>query len=164
MVFLEINNAELKKEISHFMQRLDTTVEYKYVMWVKCNVIKDTISEYFIFPNPTFAFLDSEPFHFVCSVDERPVFFEVRSLSSIDCETPVFKIKREALMDLIKREFPKEYNDLMQLKENEVYLPFIPNEYPETLVLIFINGKLSNKKNGRGLLERSFDVQMDKVR
>ncbi len=158
MEFLEINNCELKKEISRFIQRLDTTVEYKYVMWVDCNEINDTIFEYLIYPNPTFGFLDVDPFHFVCSVDKRPVFFAMKSLSRVGCESPFFKLKQAVAMDLIKREFPEEHDDLMKLKDNELYLPHIPNEYPETLILIFINGKLTKKKIGSGLLDRSFDL------
>ena len=157
MEFLEINNIELKNEISHFIQRLDTTVEYKYVLWVDCNEINDTVFEYSVYPNPTFGFLDVDPFHFVCSVDERLVFFAVKGLSKGGGGNSFFKLKREVMLDLVKREFPKEYNDLISLTENEVYLPFIPNEYPETLILIFIKGKLIKKKFGRGFLDQSYD-------
>ncbi len=154
MEILEINNSELKKEISSFIQRLDTTLEYKYVMWADCNEINDSVFEYLIYPNSTFGFLNVDPFHFVCSVDKRPVFFAMKSLSRVGCESPFFKLKQEVVMDLIKREFPEEYNDLMKLKDNELYLPFVHKEYPETLILVFTNGKLTEKKIGHGLLDR----------
>lgn len=149
--FLEINNKELETEIDHFIQQLDTTVKYKYVIWVECNEINDTVFEYSVYPNTTFAFLDVDPFHFICSVDKRPVFFAIKSLSRAGCENPYFRLKKEVVMDLIKQNFPEEYNELIRKKDNQLYLPNIPNEYPETLRLIFINGKLTSKKIGRGL-------------
>lgn len=148
---LEINNQELKIEISHFIQRMDTTVKYKYITWVECNEINDTLFEYSVYPNSTFAFLDVNPFHFVCSVDNHPVFFAIKSLSKAGPENPYFKLKKEVVMDLIKQNFPEEYNELIKKKDNQLYLPNIPNEYPETLKLIFTNGKLTSKKIGHGL-------------
>lgn len=154
---MKINNEVLETEISRFFQRLDTTVEYNYVMWVDCDEINDTVYEYYAYPNSTFGFLEVDPFHFVCTVDNRPVFFAVKGLSGVGCESQFFKLKQEVIMDLIKREFPEEYIELIKKKENELYLPNIPNEYPESLILIFTNGKLTGKKTGRGLLNRSLN-------
>lgn len=159
---LEISNKELKTELSSFIQHLDSTVEYKYVMWVNFNEINDSVFVYYVYPNPTLGFLDVDPFHFCCAVDNRPVFFAVKSFSKSNYENPFFKLKQEVVMDLIKHEFPEEYTNLVKLKKDELYLPFIPNEYPETLILIFTNGKLTEKKIGRGLLDRSYDVETGK--
>jgi hypothetical protein len=149
-VYLEIDNKELKNEIYGFIQKLDSTVECNYVIWVELMELNDSVIQYLVYPNTTFAFLDIDPFHFICSVDNRPVFFVINNLSKVGYESPYFKLKSEVIMDLIKQNFPEEYKEILKKKDDQLFLPNITNEYPETLRLIFTNGKLTEKKAGRG--------------
>jgi hypothetical protein len=149
--YMEIENDVLKTEIANFMQRLDSTFKYKYVMWVDCRVINDTVLEYYAYPQITFGFLEVDPFHFVCSVNNRPVFFSIKSLSGSKNVNLFFKIRKVDVLDLIKHEFPEEYIKMKEMKDNKLFLPSIHYDYPESLSLIFVTGKLTEKKMGRGL-------------
>ncbi len=141
--YLEINNEELEREIIDFIEECkNISIKRDFTVSVHCKDLNDSIKRYTLLYEPQ-AVLSC--YHFICKVGDRDVLFYMNAGQDNSWQS-FFEQKEFAWLDMMKRNFPDEYDARKEERVFPIMLYHGPNRY-----LTFLNGKLINVTNMPGL-------------
>ena len=155
--YLEINNKVLENEIikyTHYTDSLDDN--NPFIIWVCINQINDSTKRFVIMSATDASLFIDIPYHFICNIENREVFFTDIAVLSEKCwdKKNFFNLKQSAHLEVMKKYFPKDYEKYLfdiertkQGKEVEVITSFYD---PVNCYLTFIHDKLAKKEMKRG--------------
>lgn len=149
-VYLEINNKELEQQIIEYTEYTDsTTIIHPYVLNVYCLEINDSTNRYIIQGDIDPSIFKMIPYHFICKVGGRDVFFTMLSgiVKKDWGKRNFFNLKESAYVDFMKKYFPEDYKYYIENKEKKVQINYEPN----LCYLTFVQDKLVKKEMRRGL-------------
>jgi len=154
--YLEINNKVLEKEIIEYDKFIDSTFSDPYVIKVSCIEKNDSITRYVIGAIDGTDILEMFPYHFICKINNKDVFFTMYSgLVFGDKKHNFFKLKQNEIERIMKKYFPQEYSKYLinkeKKKKGEMYEVIMTTFEPNMYYLTFNRGKLINKEIRRGL-------------
>lgn len=118
--YLVLNNKALEREIMEYSKFVEQ--EHKnneYVIHVYCKNINDSITRYVLNYNLDPGSLFPDRLSFICSVDGKDVFFTVMAAAPPFCRRNFFAVKDEAMAKIIRKNFPKYYNEMINKKGQE---------------------------------------------
>lgn len=154
--YLEINNKVLEKEIIEYDKFIDSTVSKPYVINVYCIEKNDSITRYVIGAIDGLDILEIIPYHFICKINNKDVYFTMYSgLVFGDKNHNFFKLKQTEIERIMKKHFPEEYSRYLINKEKEkkgeIYEIVMSTFEPEMYYLTFNRDKLIKKEIRSGL-------------
>ena len=169
--YLELNNKDLEREIIKYDKFIDSICSESYVLQVNCIEKNDSITRYVIGAIDGTHILDMFPYHFICRVNNKDVFFTMYSGLVLYGKTPnFFKLKSSEIERVMKKYFPKEYathhKDKEKYKNDETYEVIESIFEPEMYYLTFNLNKLINKEIKRGMPQDfiPIDTELEKQR
>lgn len=147
--YLELNNKVLEQEIEGYAKFVDPQIDEPYVIRVFCFEVNDTTSRYVIHFITQPEDIQMCPYHFVCKIGERDVFFTM--LAGVGKtgwkDNNFFYLKKEACDEFVKKYLPDDYK-YYEKGTNKV--PWVLYD-TEMCYLTFVNDKLVKKELRRGL-------------
>jgi len=154
--YLELNNKVLEREIIKYDKYIDSISTKSYVIHVNCIEKNDSLTRYVIGAIDGTDILDMFPYHFICRVNNKDVFFTMHSgLVYMGKNRNFFKLKSSEIERIMKKYFPEEYATHLQNKEKEkrgeIYIRTVSVFEPEMYYLTFNQDKLIDKEIKRGL-------------
>jgi len=169
--YLELNNKDLEREIIKYDKFIDSICSESYVIQVNCIEKNDSITRYVIGAIDGTDILDMFPYHFICRINNKDVFFTMRSgLVSFGKKKNFFNLKSSEIERIMKKYFPKEYATHIKNKEKEkkgeTYTVIESIFEPEMYYLTFNRNKLINKEIKRGMPDDflPIDTELEKQR
>jgi hypothetical protein len=169
--YLELNNKDLEREIIQYDMFIDSICSKSYVIQVDCIEKDDSITRYVIGAIDGTHILEMFPYHFICKVNNKDVFFTMRSgLVYFGKKQNFFNLKSSEIERVMKKYFPDEYAEHIKNIEREkkgepttVSLTFFE---PEMYYLTFNQNKLINKEIKRGMPDDylPIDAELEKQR
>lgn len=151
--YLTINNKMLENEISTYINNIDSLVEEPHIFNVTISSIDHSTSKYVIDYRYDTNSFENFPYHFVCIVNNHKVYFTVKAaLVMTDKKNRNFFInKKEAILQIMKKQFPKEYSEYQYFLETGIEnRNFYYNKLP-MCELVFRNDSLVKKVMRGGL-------------
>nr|WP_320039405.1 hypothetical protein [uncultured Bacteroides sp.] len=147
--YLELNNKVLEREIEGYAKYADSIFKESHIINVYCLEVNDSTSRYVVdcVTNP--EIIKKWPYHFVCKIGERDVFFTMLAgiVKKDSGNKNFFNMDEKAYGGFIKRYFPGDYK---YYKEGMQKAPCNINDI-EMYYLTFVNHKLVKKELKRGL-------------
>lgn len=152
-VYLLLNNDELKHEIIRYAEFTDSIENNKQrIIRVYFSQINDSTEQFVITSDIDASLLEDIPYHFVCKIGEREVFFTaVAGLVRKDWgKRNFFNLKEKTYIEVMKRYFPKEHKEYLEqierIKRGETYSVLVRNYDPVNCYLTFVYDKLVNRE------------------
>ena len=154
--YLELSNKDLEREIIKYDKFIDSICPKSYVIHVNYIEKNDTITRYVIGALDGTDILDMFPYHFICRINNKDVFFTMRSANVyMGKNHNFFKLKSSEIERIMKKYFPEEYVTHLENKEKdrkgETYNVTMSIFEPEMYYLTFNRDKLINKEIKRGM-------------
>lgn len=150
--YLTIKNESLKNEIKNFIAHINSINKNKYVVTVRQKQFNDTLSAYKISYIEHASYFRDMPFHFVSKVENRNIYFTIAGLNQIVFSEhggdsyDFFSIPDETYLNFMKIEFPEQYEQYVNLPNNDFFFPDIIDGYPEMWTLTFVKDHLIKKE------------------
>lgn len=145
-VYLEINNKQLEREIVEFTKiAKNPDKEDSVVLIVNYWHINDSTMKFQI----TNCFnYEYEPFHFVCKVNGRDVYFKDTNLENRinNTKKEFFKLKKSTKDEITKKYYPSKLKEKTYIVGKDTFL-IVPNFYSyHECTLTFIRDSLVEKR------------------
>ncbi len=140
--YLVLDNKNLEREIVEFSKfaEKDTHGE-EYIIHVYYRNINDSISRYCIAYEFTPGLLFAHSL-FIYNVGGQDVFFTMSGISTFSRKRDFFAVKDEAMIDIMKKYFPKHFDEMINKKGEECVLNLL---HAELWYLTFLDDKLIGK-------------------
>nr|WP_320039407.1 hypothetical protein [uncultured Bacteroides sp.] len=147
--YLVLNNKVLEREIEGYAKFVDPQINEPYVISVFCSEVNDSTSRYIINFITDPEDIQMWPYHFVCKIGERDVFFTMLAgIGKIGWKNNnFFYLKKEACDEFVKKYLPDDYK---YYKKGTNKVPLVLYD-TEMCYLTFVNDKLVKKELRRGL-------------
>lgn len=154
IVYSEINNEELKEQISLYINFTDSAQQYgERLIYVKFMKVNDT-TVYFDISNHIFDadLQENLRFNFICRVDNRDILFldDAANTISEKGEYYYFKTDDKIKEKIIKKNFPQ--SSRVRYFSGGREMRIVCTYHPYNFHLIFINDKLVSKEIERGCM------------
>jgi RNA binding exosome subunit len=169
--YLELNNKDLEREIIKYDKFIDSICSKSYVLQVNCIEKDDSITRYVIGAIDGTDILDMFPYHFICRINNKDVFFTMRSgLVYFGKKQNFFNLKSNEIERVMKKYFPEEYSEHLKNvekeKKGELTTVTMTIFEPEMYYLTFNRNKLINKEIKRGMPDDfiPIDIELEKQR
>lgn len=140
----------LEQQISDYIRT--TELENKgrpFVIIVFCLNINDSTTRYVISSEINPEAVKMMPYHFVCKIGKRDVFFTMLAgiVRKDWGKRNFFNLKEEAYLEFMKKYFPNDYKLLKEKKQKGYIILY----EPDMCYLTFVYDKLVKKEMRRGL-------------
>lgn len=148
--YLEISNHELKSQIIDYIRHTDSSlVNEPYIINVCCMNINDSTTRYVISSDINTETLDMLPYHFVCKVNDRDIYFiMLAGIVKKDWgKRNFFQLKKATALEYMKKNFPEEYRMYVKKIDDGIFITY----EPEMCYLTFIEDKLVKKEMRSGM-------------
>lgn len=157
--YLEINNKELERQIIEYASYTDSTMNNStYILNVYCFEVNDSTSRYVISSDIEPKSMKDIPYHFICKVGERDVFFTMLAgvVRKDWGKRNFFILKESAYVDFVEKYFPEKYKEYLEFERKKLAGTPIPEKLldfyePEMCYLTFVYDKLVKKEMRSGL-------------
>jgi hypothetical protein len=148
-VYLELNNKELESEITKYIKFTEVKENQPFIIQVFCMEVNDSTTRYVISSEIVPAMVKACPYHFVCKVAGRDIFFTM--LAGISrynwIKGNFFKLKESSYLNFMQKNFPQDYKLYIQKKHKGYEVLYEPDMY----YLTFVNEKIVKKEVRMGL-------------
>jgi len=146
--YLELNNKVLEQEIEGYAKYADSIFQESHIINVCCLEVNYSTCQYVVDCVTDPEIIKKRPYHFVCKIGERDVFFTMLAgiVKKDSGNKNFFNMDEKAYSGFIKRYFPGDYK---YYKEGKQKVPSIINDI-EMCYLTFVNLKLVKKELKRG--------------
>lgn len=163
--YLELNNKDFEREIIKYDKFIDSIYTKSYVIQVYCIEKNDSITRYVIGAMNGADILDMFPYHFICRVNNKDVFFTMSSgLVNDGKDHNFFKLKSSEIERIMKKYFPEEYARHLENEEKKrkgkPTTVIVTIFEPEMYYLTFNRNKLINKEIKRGMSDDLLPIDM----
>jgi hypothetical protein len=148
--YLEISNSELKSQIIEYVNHTDSLlVKTPYSIDVCCMNVNDSTTRYVISSNIDSKTLRMFPYHFICKVNGRDIYFVMLAgiVKKDWGKRNFFNLKTTTKIEYMRKNFPEEYRKYKNKIDDGVFILY----EPEMCYLTFIEDKLVKKEMRRGL-------------
>jgi hypothetical protein len=169
--YLELNNKDLEREIIKYDKFIDSICSKSYVIRVNCIEKNDSITRYVIGAIDGTHILDMFPYHFICRINNKDVFFTMRSgLVYFGKKQNFFNLKSSEIERIMKKYFPEEYSEhlknIERKRKGELTTVTMTIFEPEMYYLTFNRNRLINKEIERGMPDDylPIDTELEKLR
>jgi len=145
-IYLEINNKQLEREIIEFTKIAKSPdKEDSIVIIVNYQHVNDSTMRFGI----TNCFdYESQPFHFVCEINGRDVYFRDCDLENRinNMKKEFFKLKKSTMDEITMKYYPSKLKDTTYIVGKDTFL-IVPNFYTyQECALTFIRDSLVEKR------------------
>lgn len=147
---LEINNKELEQQIVNYIKVAQSENKgCPFIIRVYCLNINDSITRYVINSEVEPENMKIEPYHFICKIGGRDVFFTmVAGLVKKEWgKKHFFYLRENAYTNFCKSYFPADYKLLVENKQKG----YVILDEPEMYYLTFLYDKLIKLEIKRGV-------------
>lgn len=146
--YVIINNKALEREIISYTNHIDSLIKPPHIFYVYFSNIDRLSSRYVIGYDLTTDHFEMLPYHFICMVNGHEVYFTAKAAIVLagSKNKNFFINKEENLLKIMKKTFPREYNNYQYYKRTGVQYKELYYDYLPTCSLLFKNDTLIKRE------------------